>query len=153
MMMEKTRSEIAVSLFYEGCNCAQAVFCAFSDLTGLDSATSRKLSCGFGGGVSRLRELCGAVSGMIMVIDMLYGYSDVSDHSLKSAHYKLIQELCARFREAEGSIVCRELLGIKGSSEPYSPPRTEEFYRTRPCARLIALAAKIAEDYITEHPL
>ena len=144
------RKEKAVELFYKGCNCSQAVFCAFSDLTGLDEETSLKLASGFGGGVSRLRELCGAVSGMIMAYDMLYGYSVVSDPSLKSEHYKKVQELCKMFKDRAGSIVCRELLGIKGSSEPYSPPRDENFYKTRPCARLIGLAAEILESYIGE---
>ncbi len=144
------RKEIAVELFYKGCNCSQAVFCAFSDLTGLDEETSLKLASGFGGGVSRLRELCGAVSGMIMAYDMLYGYSDVSNPSIKSEHYKKVQELCNMFKDRVGSIVCRELLGIKGSSEPYSPPRDENFYKTRPCARLIGLAAEILESYIGE---
>lgn len=144
------RSERAVELFYEGCNCSQAVLCAFEDITGLSHDMSLKISCGFGGGVSRLRELCGAVSGMIMAFDILYGYTDVSEPSYKSEHYKAVQELCKRFREKAGSIVCRELLGIKGSSEPYSPPRTEEFYRTRPCARLIKLAAETLDDYIRE---
>ncbi len=141
------RSEKAVELFYEGCNCSQAVLCAFDDLTGLDRETSMKISCGFGGGVSRLREICGAVSGMIMAADMLYGYTDPSK---KSEHYKLIQELCGRFKERAGAIVCRELLGLKGASEPYSPPRDENFYKTRPCVKLIALAADILDEYVNK---
>ncbi len=144
------RSERAVEMFYKGCNCSQAVFCAFEDLTGFEHDTALRISCGFGGGVSRLREICGAVSGMIMALDMLYGYSDVSDPRLKSEHYMLVQSLCYKFKERAGSIVCRDLLGIKGSSDPESPPRTEEFYKTRPCARLIGLAAEILEEYISE---
>ena len=144
------RKEKAVELFYKGCNCSQAVFCAFSDLTGLDDDISLKLASGFGGGVSRLRELCGAVSGMILAYDMLYGYSDISDNALKSEHYKNVQTICLEFKEKAGSYVCRELLGIKGSSEPYSPPRDKSFYMTRPCARLIGLAAEILEKYIGE---
>lgn len=140
----------AVELFREGCNCSQAVFCAFEDYTGIDRETGLKLSCGFGGGLSRLREVCGAVSGMVLAADMIFGYSDISDPSLKSEHYKLIQGLCKRFSDVSGSLICRELLGIKGSSEPYSPPRTEEFYKTRPCLKLIELAAGILEDYIWE---
>lgn len=142
--------EAAVNLFYRGCNCSQAVFAAFSDLTGFDVETSLKLSCGFGGGVSRLREICGALSGMIMALDMLYGYCDISDPQLKSNHYRVVQELCGRFREKAGSILCRDLLGLKGPSEPYSPPRDENFYRSRPCAYLIGLAADILDDYIAE---
>ena len=146
------RKKLAYNLFLEGCNCSQAVFCAFSDLVGLDIDFAKKLSSGFGGGIGRLRETCGAVSGMVMAASALYGYSDTSDPELKHAHYKLIQSLCKRFCEKSGSLSCRELLGLSGASDPYSPPRTEEFYKTRPCPRLIALAAEILEDYISEHP-
>ena len=145
------RRKLAHDLFYEGCNCSQAVFCAFEDLTGFDRETSLKLASGFGGGIGRLREVCGAVSGMILAADILYGYTDVSDPIKKSEHYKLVQALCKRFSDEAGSIVCRELLGLSGASEPYSPPRTEEFYRKRPCPYLIELAAGILEDYIKEH--
>lgn len=144
------RRKLAHDLFYEGCNCSQAVFCAFEDLTGIDHETSLKLSSGFGGGMGRLREVCGAVSGMVLAADMLYGYTDVSDPTKKSEHYKLVQALCKQFSDETGSVVCRELLGLNEASEPYSPPRTEEFYNTRPCPKLITLAAGILEDYIKE---
>lgn len=146
------RQALAHDLFLEGCNCAQAVFCAFCDLTGFDRETALRVSSGFGGGLGRLRETCGAVSGMIMATNAIYGYSDIGDPELKSEHYKLVQQLCKRFSVKTGSIVCRELLGIKGSSDPTSPPRTEEFYRTRPCLNLIMLATGILDDYIKEHP-
>lgn len=147
------RKKLARDLFLEGCNCSQAVFCAFSDLVGLDIDFAKKLSSGFGGGMGRLRETCGAVSGMVMAASAIYGYSDTSDPELKHECYKLVQALCKRFREEAGSISCRELLGLSGASDPYSPPRTEEFYKTRPCPGLIELAAGILEEYIAEHPI
>lgn len=146
------RSQLALDLFMQGCNCSQAVFCAFSDLFGMERDMALRLSCSFGGGMGRLREVCGAVSGMLMALGAIYGYSDVSDPTLKSAHYKLVQMLCKRFSDETGSIICRELLGIKGASDPISPPRNDEFYRTRPCPRMIMLAAKILQEYIEEHP-
>lgn len=146
------RRECAHDLFLNGCNCSQAVFCAFEDLIGLDHDTALKISSGFGGGMGRLREVCGAVSGMIMAASAIYGYSDVSDPTLKSNHYRLVQRLCKRFSDNAGSIICRELLGLKGTSDPVSPPRTEEFYRIRPCLRLIMLATQILDDYIKENP-
>lgn len=147
------RRKLAYELFMQGCNCSQAVFCAFCDLTGFDKETALKLSSGLGGGMGRLRETCGAVSGMVLALSALYGYSDTKDLSLKSDHYKRVQQLCNRFKDEAGSLCCRELLGLKGASEPYSPPRTDEFYKTRPCARLIMLAAGILEDFIAENPI
>lgn len=142
--------QLAKKLFLEGCNCSQAVFCAFCDLTGLERETTLKISSGLGGGISRLRETCGAMSGMVMAASAIYGYSDVSDPSLKSEHYRLIQRLCKRFCDEAGSMRCAELLGLKGPSEPESPKRTKEFYETRPCLGLVALAAGILDDYIAE---
>lgn len=146
------RKLYAHELFLEGCNCSQAVFCAFCDLFGMEPDVALKLSSGFGGGMGRLRETCGAVTGMIMVASALYGYSEINDHTLKSAHYRLVQDLCMKFQTEAGSISCRALLGLDGPSQPESPPRTAEFYRTRPCPQFIMLAAKILEDYIAEHP-
>ncbi len=148
-----SRPERAYRLFLEGCNCSQAVFCAFCDLVGLDEKTALRLSSSFGGGMGRLREVCGAVSGMLMAAGALYGYSDVKDPALKSEHYKLVQYLAGKFSERAGSYVCRELLGLKGASDPVSPPRDADFYRTRPCPGLIKLAAEILDEYIAEHPL
>lgn len=147
------RSERAYRLFVEGCNCSQAVFAAFSDLIGLDEKTALKLSSSFGGGMGRLREVCGAVSGMLMAAGALYGYSDVSDPTLKSEHYKLVQHLAGKFSAEAGSYICRDLLGLSGPSDPVSPPRDAEFYRNRPCPGLIRLAARILDEYISEHPL
>ena len=138
----------AEELFVEGYNCAQAVALAFSDKTGLDKETTLKIASSFGGGFGRLREVCGAVSGMCMVAGLLYGYDDISDKAAKMNHYALVQELAGKFSEEAGSIVCRELLGRKGKENPMPEDRTKEYYKTRPCARMVGLAAKIMQEYI-----
>lgn len=141
----------AEQLFLEGYNCSQAVLIAFEDKTGLDRKTAAKLASSFGGGVGRLREVCGAVSGMSMVAGILYGYDDVSDKNAKANHYALIQELAGKFSDEAGSIVCRELLGRKGKESPVPEDRTKEYYKTRPCARMVGLAAKIMQEYIEKN--
>ena len=145
-------STYAAELFLKGYSCAQAVAVAFCDVTGLDETISAKLASSFGGGMGRMREVCGAVCGMFLVVGYLYGYSDANDDGAKMAHYALVQELAGKFREKYGSIVCRELLRDP-PSDPAPTPRTEEFYRQRPCARFVVLAAQILDDYISEHPL
>lgn len=145
-------STYAAELFLKGYNCAQAVMVAFSDVTGLEEKFSAKLISSFGGGMGRLREVCGAVSGMLAVAGFLYGYDDPNDDELKKAHYALVQELAGKFREQAGSIVCREILK-NPPSDPAPTPRTEEFYKVRPCARLVVLAAQILDDYIKDHPV
>ena len=141
----------AAELFMQGYNCAQAVVVAYSDLTGLKKKFSARLSCSFGGGMGRQREVCGAVSGMLLVAGMLYGYDDNDTGDKKAAHYRLVQALCAAFREQTGSIVCREILK-NPPSDPNPTPRTAEFYRTRPCARMVLLAGQILDEYIKTHP-
>ena len=142
---------LAAKLFTEGYNCAQAVAMAFSDLTGLTPEYSAKMVSSFGGGMGRLREVCGAVSGMFTVAGILYGY-DTPDDTAKKRHYALVQELAAKFREQAGSIVCREILK-NPPSDPNPTPRTEEFYRVRPCARMCYLAGEILDEYIAAHPV
>lgn len=142
----------AAELFLKGYNCAQAVAVAFSDVTGLDEKLSAKLISSFGGGMGRMREVCGAVSGMLMVAGCLYGYDDPQDNKAKMEHYALVQHLAGKFREQAGSIVCREILN-NPPSDPKPTPRTEAFYRQRPCARLVVLAAQILDEYIAQNPL
>ncbi len=142
----------AAELFLKGYNCAQAVAVAFSDVTGLDADFSAKMASSFGGGMGRMREVCGAVSGMLMVAGLLYGYDTPNDDSAKKAHYKLVQELAGQFREEVGSIVCREILK-NPPSDPNPTPRTAEFYAQRPCARMVILASEILDRYIAEHPI
>ena len=144
--------EYAAELFLKDYNCAQAIAVAFCDVTGLTPEFSAKMASSFGGGMGRLREVCGAVSGMFMVAGLLYGYDNPGDDNEKKAHYALVQELAAKFREQAGSIVCREILKDP-PSDPNPTPRTAEFYKMRPCARLVYLAAEILDDYIAEHPV
>ncbi|MDR1630892.1 MAG: C-GCAxxG-C-C family protein [Oscillospiraceae bacterium] len=142
-------SEKAKSLFHEGYNCAQAVFAAFCDETGLDFETALRLSSSFGGGMGRLREVCGAVSGMLMAAGMIFGYSDPKDKAAKAEHYALVQALAKRFEVENGSIICRELLGLSVKKEsPALEERTESYYKKRPCADLVACAAEILDDYL-----
>ena len=108
------RGERAKALFYEGYNCSQAVLCAFEDVTGLDRETSARIASSFGGGMGRLREVCGAVSGAVMALGICRGYSDPSDRGAKETHYRRIQEFAEQFREKNGSIICRELLSGAG---------------------------------------
>lgn len=142
----------AAELFLEGYNCAQAVAVAFSDITGLDPIFSAKMASSFGGGMGRMREVCGTVSGMLMVAGILYGYDSNDDDTVKKAHYALVQDLAGQFREQIGSIVCRDILK-NPPSDPTPSPRTAEYYKQRPCARMVVLAAQILDRYITEHPL
>ena len=144
---------LAAELFLNGCNCAQAVVVAFCDLTGLEPDFAKRMSCGFGGGVGRQREVCGAVSGMVMVLDMLYGYTDPGPGDChKKAYYELVQQLCGQFRQETGSIICRELLDYP-PSDPAPSPRTAEYYATRPCTRFVMQAARILDEYTAEHPI
>ncbi len=144
-----THEEKAKQLFLEGYNCAQAVFCAFSDELGVDQETALRLSSSFGGGMGRLREVCGAVSGMFMAAGVKYGYSDPKARDEKADHYARIQELANDFKEQNGSIVCRELLGLQQKQDnPVPAERTEEYYHKRPCVELVGDAARMFEAYI-----
>ena len=146
------RAEKAAELFLNGYNCAQAVAVAFCDLTGMEDKMTAKLASSFGGGMGRMREVCGAVSGMLMVAGVLYGYDAMDDDEAKKAHYTLVQTLAGKFREQVGSIICREILK-NPPSDPAPTPRTEAYYQQRPCARMVYLATQILDTYIAEHPL
>lgn len=142
-------AERAKELFMKGYNCSQAVACAFTELTGQDEETMARLSSSFGGGLGRMREVCGAVSGAAMVLGLQKGFSDPKDAEAKKEHYKLIRQFAARFKEENGSVICRELL----SGVPVTPggdpeERTPEFYKKRPCAELVYLAAEITEELL-----
>lgn len=146
------RKEKAMALFEEGYNCAQSVFLAFEDLHGIDRRKAAALSSSFGGGMGRLREVCGAVSGMFLAAGVLYGYDDPKAKEEKAEHYARIQELAAAFEAENGSIVCRELLGLSvKKQEPTPEERTEEYYKKRPCKELVGMAAELLEAYIEEH--
>jgi len=141
----------AKELFKQGYNCAQAVLLAFADELDIDNDTALKLSSSFGGGMGRLREVCGAVSGMFMVVGLKYGSVNPSDAKAKAEHYKLIQELAAHFTEVNHSIICRDLLGLNIKIDnPVPETRCEQYYKKRPCVELVCDAAKILDSYIEE---
>ena len=151
-----THSQLARELFESGYNCSQAVFCAFGDVTGLDVDQAARLSSSFGGGMGRLREVCGTVSAAFLVLGAVEGYADPKDPEAKKRHYERVREFAARFREKEGSIICRELLAKsaveKNQIAPGGDPeaRTAEYYRKRPCPALCALSAQILDEMLAE---
>lgn len=139
-----TKREQAMQNFKNGYNCAQAVLLAFSDELGIDEKMLALVSSSFGGGMGRMREVCGAVSGMFMIAGLKYGYSDPSAKQEKAELYALIQKLAAIFKEQNGSIICKELLGVSDTS-PSPEPRTAAYYKKRPCVKLVGDAAEILE--------
>lgn len=146
-----THAEMAKALFEEGYNCAQSVTLAFADEMGLDREMAARIASSFGGGLGRLRQVCGCVSGMAIVAGELYGYADPGAREEKADHYRLIQELAGEFERQAGSIICRELLsGITGDTAPVPEERTKDYYKKRPCGELAALAAGILEKKIEE---
>ena len=142
--------KISENLFCEGYNCAQAVLCAFEDVTGLNRENAALIASSFGGGLARMREVCGAVSGAAIVLGLARGYSSPKDHDAKTAHYHLVQEFAARFREENGSIICRELLGGAAGHGPDPEKRSESYYRKRPCPALVRQAAEILDSLLAE---
>lgn len=152
--MNTNHSETACRLFAEGCNCSQAVLAAFCDVTGMDCETALKLSSSFGGGMGRMREVCGACSGMFMAAGLLYGYSSKEDDKEKAEHYKRIQQLAEEFKAEHGTIICRELLkNLSVTNSPVPEKRTEEYYKVRPCVRFVRTATEILDKYIAENPI
>ena len=143
----------ACELFAGGLNCAQAVFGAFSDVTGMDYDLALRLSSSFGGGMGRMREVCGTCSGMFMVAGILYGQGTESDDKLKAAHYQRIQYLAEEFRKRHETIICRDLLkGLAVTSTPTPEKRTEQYYKVRPCVKFVRTAAEILDRYLEENP-
>ena len=146
----ETKSEKAVELFHTGYNCAQSVFCAFCEDFGMNFETGLKLSSSFGGGMGRLREVCGAVSAMFMIAGLKYGYTEPNNDTVTQTHYQRIQKLAEEFEEKHKTIICREILGLpKGKDSPVPSKRTEEYYASRPCEKCIADAARIIEKFIS----
>lgn len=139
-------SDKACDNFLNGCNCAQSVLCAFSEKVGLDTKTAMKLASSFGGGMGRLREVCGAVSAMFMIAGLLKGYDTAGDDIGKARQYQLIQDLAKSFKEEYGTIICKELLGLEGAENPVPSKRTPEYYASRPCENFIRTAAIIVEQ-------
>lgn len=140
-------SEKAANNFRDGYNCAQSVLLAFANQVGLKEDEALKLASSFGGGMGRLREVCGAVSAMFMIAGILKGYTEPNNDVVKADHYKLIQDLAAEFKLKHGTIICRELLGLDGTEfSPIPSARTDEYYKERPCEEFIKCAAEIVEE-------
>ena len=146
-----TRKEKAMQSFLDGYNCAQCMMLAFEDMLTIDIDTALKVASPFGGGMGRLREVCGSVSGMFMVLGFIKGYHEPGNYEGKKELYEHVQELARRYEEANGSIICRDLLGLNVKKEEATPEkRTEEYYKKRPCAEKIGSAAEILEQYLNE---
>lgn len=150
------RAQRAMTYFREGYNCTQSVVLAFSDFCeekGVNKEALASLTSGFGGGMARMREVCGTVSGMTFLAGLISPATNPSIREERTANYKLVQEFAQRFREQNGSIVCRDLLQMKASSTiegPQPSERTEAFYKARPCERLIGRAAMIVAEYLKQ---
>jgi C_GCAxxG_C_C family probable redox protein len=146
----------AKEIFKKGYNCCQSVVLAFSDIIGLPEETLAKLSSGFGGGIGRMREVCGTVSGMTFLAGFISPADDPSDHSARTANYALVQKMATEFKELNGSIICRELLGMApmgssgGQTDPAPSIRTAEYYKKRPCEELCGIAASIVAKNLVE---
>ena len=146
------REELARKNFSDGCNCAQSVVRAFDEVLaehGIDPQTASRMVSPFGGGMGRMREVCGAVSGMLLVLGLVEGYDDPAAYDAKKGLYEKVQELAGTFKDENGSIICRELLGLDaGPSEAAPEKRTEAYYASRPCADLCASAARILGGHL-----
>ena len=147
------RGRKAEELFTEEYNCAQSVFCAYAEECGLELGTAAKIASTFGGGMGRMREVCGAVTGALMVMGLLRGYDDPKEQDSKAALYEQVQEFGRRFREANGSIICRELLAAAeadASAGGAPEARTAAYYHARPCARLVRSGAELLAQMLNE---
>ena len=152
----ETRVEKAQRLFKEGYNCAQAVFAAYSDIYGVDTQTALRIASSFGGGMGRMREVCGALSGAFMVAGLENGSVEGSDSAGKKANYDLVNVIANEFKKVNGTIICRELLGIdkknqgctQESVDTTPEERSPEYYKKRPCEQMVTLCAQIIEDII-----
>lgn len=148
-----SKGDIAYENFLKGYNCTQAIAVTFAKELGLDESAAARLSSGFGGGMGRMREVCGTFSGVVFVLSSLYGYSEPKNLEGKKDLYEKIRACAAKFRADNRSIICRELLGLEKAEESATPePRTAEYYKKRPCPELCRYAANLVEEFIRENP-
>nr|MBP7472876.1 C_GCAxxG_C_C family protein [Prevotella sp.] len=146
----KDRINQAVENFLSGYNCSQSVFLAFADLYNIDKETALHMSASFGAGIGRMRMTCGAACGMFMLAGFEKAAMKGEDKAAKSANYKLVQELAHRFKEENGSLICAELLGLGKNPTITSnaETRTKDYYKKRPCPRMVECAARIFSEYL-----
>ncbi|MBR0403706.1 MAG: C_GCAxxG_C_C family protein [Eggerthellaceae bacterium] len=143
------RADETERLFRQGYSCSSSVFAAFADIVGMTTEQATKVACPFGAGVGGIREVCGAVSGMTMVAGYLLENPDPSNQTCKKAVYNEVKTMCQAFEETEGSLICRELLGLKKGETLAEPAiRDEEYYRSRPCLRACRRAAQLIDQHI-----
>ncbi len=146
---EESNPEKALRLFKSGYNCSQSVLAVYCERLGLDMDTALKLSSSFGGGMGRLREVCGAVSAMFMIAGLKSGYTVPVNITDKGVHYELIQELARKFKDKNGSVICRELLGLELiHDDPMPEKRTKEYYKKRPCTEIVCSTAEIIDEVL-----
>lgn len=142
----------------DGYNCCQAVVLAYNDIFGIDDRTAASMASGFGGGMGRMREVCGSVSGMVMLAGLIYPAADPSVKVDRTRNYALVQEMAGKFKEINGSIICKELLGlvpvgsgaVAAKESPEPSDRTPEYYKKRPCEELVAISTRIVGEKIAE---
>ncbi len=149
------RIEKAVALFKEGYNCSQAVVTAFADIYGFTNEQALKMSASFGGGIGRMRQTCGAACGLFMLAGLETGCTDGKDREGKENNYKVVQELAEEFRKRNGSLICAELLGLaKTAPTPTTPEaRTAEYYKKRPCVKMVEEAARIWSEFLSTNSI
>ncbi|MGN0087168.1 MAG: C-GCAxxG-C-C family protein [Alloprevotella sp.] len=147
--MYEDRINRAVELFKSGYNCSQSVVAAFADLYGFTPEQALKMAASFGGGIGRMRQTCGAACGMFLLVGLENGATDPTDREGKSRNYAAVQELAAGFKEACGSLICAELLGLKPAApvSPEAEPRTPVYYQKRPCAETVRIAATLFANW------
>ena len=147
----EVRTQKAIDFFEQGYNCSQSVLMAYADLYGIDQETATKFASSFGGGMGRLREVCGAVSGMFMVLGLHYPATDITDKKAKTTNYQAVQRTAMKFKQEMGSYICADLLKIKRQPEEATPSeRNARYYALRPCSRCVAMAAEIVGNEIME---
>lgn len=149
-MNKQERIEKAVALFKEGYNCSQSVVAAYADLYGFTPEQALRMAASFGGGIGRMREICGAACGMFLLAGLERSALSGADRESKAANYALVQELAAKFKEATGTIHCAELLGLSKKEPVVATPeaRTAQYYAKRPCAKMVEIAATIWGDFL-----
>ena len=149
----ENRIQRAVELFKSGYNCSQSVVAAFADLYGFTEEQALRMSASFGGGIGRMRQTCGAACGMFLLAGLDTGAVDAEDRAGKSHNYEVVQQLAEKFRAENGSLICAELLGLSTTAahrDTQAEPRTDLYYKKRPCVEMVETAARIFADYLIE---